>query len=223
MAKRKRTQRLTKLTQREQGRLPRAPLEIPGLPYVALLIAILAATLLQHIQLANRFSGYRNEMNTRIAVLERVASRSILNPIAYGIPQRVSRIIDGDTVALENGEQLRYLGVDAPELTIGQCYSLEAAERNRDLVTGQDITFYRDISERDQYGRILGYAYLPDGTFVNAKLIEEGYGFAYTYPPDVSQHVLLKGLEQEAKEGSRGLWAACAVTDENGRAQTASP
>ncbi|MHC4791110.1 MAG: thermonuclease family protein [Planctomycetota bacterium] len=37
-----------------------------------------------------------------------------------------------------------------------------------------------------QYGRLLGYVFLPDGTFVNAELVKKGYAKVYTYPPNVS-------------------------------------
>lgn len=197
-----------------------APLDHPALPYLALLVAVLVGILAMHVRLTQRFHAYADRVADRLMNLETISARSLTTPIAYGVPQRVARVIDGDTVLLENGEQLRYLGADAPEVTSEQCYSTEATLRNRELVEGEEISFYRDISERDQFGRILGYVYLADGTFVNETLIREGYAFAYTYPPDVSQHVFLKRSEDTAHESGLGLWGGCGAASVDGRMQT---
>ena len=107
----------------------------------------------------------------------------------YGVAVHVSRVIDGDTIELAGGEHLRYIGIDTPEEVDPrkpvQCFATEAAERNKELVEGKDVVFYKDVSERDRYGRLLGFVYLPDGTFVNRMLVSEGYAFSYAYPPDV--------------------------------------
>ncbi len=57
----------------------------------------------------------------------------------------------------------------------------------------------------DKYGRTLADVYLEDGTFVNAEIITQAYGFAHTrlpfkYPEEV------RTLEREAGEARRGLW-----------------
>jgi micrococcal nuclease len=63
-----------------------------------------------------------------------------------------------------------------------------------------------DVERTDRFGRTLAYVYLPDGTFLNAEIVKQGYGHAYTQFP-------FKYLEQfreyegEAREASRGLWA----------------
>ena len=46
---------------------------------------------------------------------------------------------------------------------------------------------------QDQYGRLLRYVYLDDGTFVNAAIIRQGMGRLVTFPPDVAQTEYLKG------------------------------
>lgn len=143
----------------------------------------------------------------------------------YGKPIKVVQVIDGDTIVLVNGEHLRYIGIDTPEefdqRKPVQCWAKEAAERNRQLVEGQDITFYKDVSDHDKYGRWLGFVYLPDGTFVNETLVEEGYAFAYNYKPDVSKKQEFKDAETSAQNNSLGLWSHCEVTKlSSGREQT---
>ena len=61
------------------------------------------------------------------------------------------------------------------------------------------------ISHKDKYGRILAYVYLLDGTFLNAEIIRQGYGFAYTrFPFKYLEE--FRRYEREARESKRGLW-----------------
>src|SRR3989344_1389037 len=91
----------------------------------------------------------------------------------HGKPIRVVKAVDGDTVQLINGEHLRYIGIDTPEefdpRKPVQCFARTAAAKNKELVEGKLITFYKDKTERDQYGRLLGFVYLPDSMLVKSK------------------------------------------------------
>ena len=51
----------------------------------------------------------------------------------------------------------------------------------------------------------LAYVYLMDGTFLNAEIIKQGYGFAYNKYPFNSMEAF-RGYEREARENRRGLW-----------------
>ncbi len=136
----------------------------------------------------------------------------------------VTRIIDGDTVELANGQRLRYIGIDTPEMS-GDCYAWEAKQKNAELVLNQWVKLVKDVSETDRYGRLLRYVYVgsgPDEVFVNAELVRQGYAFAYTYPPDVAFADLFVQLQQEAREAERGLWSAC-VTLTPTETATATP
>lgn len=143
----------------------------------------------------------------------------------YGQAIKVARVIDGDTIELINGDHLRYIGIDTPEEvkpdTPVQCFAREAAEKNKELVEGKDITFYKDVSYHDKYGRWLGFVYLSDGTFVNKELVSKGYAFAYPYTPDISKKSEFQAAEQSARQNNLGLWADCLVAKlKGGREQT---
>ena len=60
-------------------------------------------------------------------------------------------------------------------------------------------------ANRDKYNRLLRYVYLPDGRLLNAEIIAQGYGFAYTRFPFAKMEDFRK-LEREAREAGRGLW-----------------
>ena len=120
----------------------------------------------------------------------------------------VSYVIDGDTIDLENGDRIRYLGVDTPEtvdpLKAVQCYGKEASEFNRKLVEGKKVEV--SFEGQDQRGRKLAYVYLEDGTFVNAELLKHGYARAYRAQNTMYSQMFLE-LEQTAKAAGRGLWS----------------
>jgi micrococcal nuclease len=119
----------------------------------------------------------------------------------------VVRVIDGDTVELGDGSRVRYIGMDTPEAT-GDCYSQEATARNETLVLGRVVELEKDVSETDQYDRLLRYVYV-DGVMVNEVLLAEGYAQVTTYPPDVKYVDRFLAAQQQAIAAGAGLWAGC--------------
>ena len=73
------------------------------------------------------------------------------------------------------------------------------------MVEGKKVRLEYDWQKRDKYGRLLGYVYLEDGTFLNAEIIKQGYGFAYTRFPFKYLEDFRK-YEREARESNKGLW-----------------
>lgn len=133
-------------------------------------------------------------------------------------PVIVGRVIDGDTIELEDKRRVRYIGMNAPELSDSrrqvQCYSQEAARRNQELVEGKEVWLEKDVSEQDQFRRLLRYVYLKDSPagsaiMVNLALTREGFASMATYPPDVKYQAEIAAAEAEARNANRGLWAAC--------------
>ena len=131
-----------------------------------------------------------------------------------GIPAHVSRVVDGDTIIVAvDGEVhvVRYLGIDAPETVRPdwpvEPFGSEASAFNRQLVGGKTVRLERDISETDQFGRLLRYVWLEDGRLVNAILVEAGYARAVTLPPDLKHADEIVRLQREARADERGLWS----------------
>jgi micrococcal nuclease len=146
------------------------------------------------------------------------------NPGLYA----VSHFTDGDTISVSmNGknESVRMIGVDTPEThkpnTPVQCYGPAASAFTKNLIGSQKVRLEADPTNqnRDRYGRLLRYIYLPDGRLVEAELIKNGYGFAYTSFPFTKKDDFVK-LEDAARAANKGLWANCTVTETNGRKQT---
>lgn len=116
----------------------------------------------------------------------------------------VVNVIDGDTIELEDGHRVRYLGIDTPEL--GDYYAAEATAKNKELVEGRIVELQSGKRNRDEHGRLLRYVYV-DGVFVNAELVAQGYAEAHIFDPDDRYSQILVQLEQYAKMRQRGLWA----------------
>jgi len=122
---------------------------------------------------------------------------------------RVKRVIDGDTLLLTNGERVRLIGVDTPETKHPQKpverFGKEAYLFTQRMVEGKEVRLEFDWQKRDKYGRLLAYVYLSDGTFLNAEIIKQGYGFAYTrFPFKYLEE--FRQYEREARENEKGLW-----------------
>ena len=123
----------------------------------------------------------------------------------------VVRIIDGDTIELQDGRRVRYLGIDTPE--VGEYYATEATAENRQLVEGKIVELQSGKRDQDEYRRLLRYVYV-DGVFVNAELVAQGYATAYIFDPDERYSQVLVQLEQYAKMRNRGLWRDSKIEEE---------
>lgn len=135
----------------------------------------------------------------------------------------VKRAVDGDTLELENGDRVRLIGIDTPEVhesdklyrdaqrsgedsKIIKALGKRSHEFTRQLVEGKRVSLEFDVERYDRYKRILAYVYLKDGTFVNAEIVKQGYASLLTYPPNVKYESLFLELYREAREHKRGLW-----------------
>lgn len=134
---------------------------------------------------------------------------STLREYEYAI---VKRVIDGDTIELANGERVRYIGIEAPELIRPErsieCFAREAVAKNKELVEGVEVRLERDINDRDKYGRLLRYIWTEE-KMINLLLVEEGYASAAAFPPDVKYAGEFVVAERRARETNSGLWMVC--------------
>lgn len=143
---------------------------------------------------------------------------------------RISHFVDGDTIAVDmNGhdEKIRFIGVDTPEThkpnTPVQCYGPAAAAFTKNTIGNNRVRLASDplSTDRDRYGRLLRYVYLPDGTLLNEKLIQEGYGFYYPYFP-FTKSKQFNADEQAAMAAHKGLWANCHPSPTDGGGYTSN-
>ncbi len=129
---------------------------------------------------------------------------------------RVARVVDGDTLKVEIAgrlETIRLIGVDTPETVHPskpvERFGKEASAFTRRLAEGKIVRIESDPdnTDRDKYGRLLRYVFLPDGTNLSAAIIARGYGHAYTRFP-FSRMEEFRALEREARQAGLGLWGS---------------
>jgi micrococcal nuclease len=135
----------------------------------------------------------------------------------------VRSVTDGDTLVLDDGRRVRLIGVDTPEMSNAsrnsssarrnkldertvQSFAKQAKAFLKTTVEGRAVRVEYDQEKTDKYGRTLAYVYRKeDGLFVNAEIVRQGYGFAYTRFPFRFLDEF-RALQKEARNESRGLW-----------------
>jgi micrococcal nuclease len=121
----------------------------------------------------------------------------------------VTKIIDGDTVMLENGDTVKYLGIIAPRLKKNEggpeFFAREAARQNKSLVLMKKVRLEFEGIKKDDEGRLLAYVFVKK-TFVNGELVRMGCAKVAPHPARVKYHDLLTDYEKRASGKSIGLW-----------------
>jgi micrococcal nuclease len=127
----------------------------------------------------------------------------------------VVRIVDGDTLVVTGGVRVRLIGIDTPESVDPrrpvECFGKEAAAALGRLVpAGTPVRLSYDVERTDRFGRTLAYVHRrPDGLFVNAALVEQGFAQPATYPPNVAHAREFVAMAGQARQANAGLWRAC--------------
>lgn len=122
----------------------------------------------------------------------------------------VKKVIDGDTIELESGELVRYIGIDAPETgysrkKMPEAFGEEATEANRRLVEGKTARLEYDKQIKHN-NRLLAYVYVSE-TFVNGELVRKGFALYSPFGPNKSKNTILFQYENEARKNKLGIWA----------------
>ncbi len=135
----------------------------------------------------------------------------------------VLKVIDGDTIRLEDGRVVRYLGIDAPELRkkvnnrwilSPEPYAEEATSFNKKLVEGKQVLIEMDpAKKRDKFGRLTAYVYLVGSKLLaNEELLKAGLAKAEKLPVFMKHRKRFWSIEEMAWHDKRGMWADSSIT-----------
>jgi endonuclease YncB( thermonuclease family) len=137
----------------------------------------------------------------------------------------VSRVIDGDTIALDSGERIRLVQIDAPE-SKGECYGRKAGTVLRQLLpTGTEIRLESDLKldDVDRYGRLLRYIFVGDSN-INLVLVKKGAASVWYFDGDRGRYAEeLLSAAREASHDRTGAWGACEAELDPSSAFTTHP
>lgn len=137
-----------------------------------------------------------------------------LQPVTTGPVRnkyRVSKVIDGDTVVLENNKRIRLLGVNAPEIENrfhpGEPGGMEAKKWLQAKLQGRSVYLEQDRQTLDHYQRTLAHLHLPDGEHINLSLVEKGLATVSLIPPNLLHASTLIKAQQQAEARKLGIWS----------------
>ena len=123
----------------------------------------------------------------------------------------MTKVTDGDTIHLGSLGSVRLIGIDTPEVYgSAECFGREASEfAKRLLPLGARVRYRVGVEERDRYGRLLAYVWLPDGRMLNRVMVQQGFAQPLTIPPIVAFADVFRAGARAARQAGLGLWRAC--------------
>jgi micrococcal nuclease len=135
-----------------------------------------------------------------------------VSPPATG---KVVYVCDGDTIILETGERIRYLGIDAPEVahesSRAECFGDDARKLNSEMVLHKQVSLHYDEEMTDPHGRLLAYVLLPDGRCANLEILRAGCAYVFRTSREFRRLEEFLLVQREAMRSLKGMWGACPV------------
>jgi len=126
---------------------------------------------------------------------------------------RVRYVHDGDTIHLQDGQKIRLIGINAPELgrdgMPDQAYAREARTSLDAAITsaGNRVGLVYGADRQDRYKRILAHLFTTDGENLQARLLSEGMAVAIAHPPNLAFTRCYSELELAARCSGDGIWS----------------
>lgn len=138
--------------------------------------------------------------------------------LAFSLPAdstaKVTAVIDGDTVTLADGREVRLVGIQAPKLPLGRRgfaewpLAGEAKTRLESLALNQDVTLHYGGARSDRHGRLLAHLTVAEGAvWVQGALLQAGLARVYSFPDNRALAADMLAVEREARAARRGIWA----------------
>jgi len=140
-------------------------------------------------------------------------SLAFAGDLEKGAPGHVVSVVDGDTVTLEDGREVRLVGIQAPKLPLGRrnfpTWPLadEAKAHLEDLGDGRDVEVVFGGSRMDRHGRVLAHLYTAEGAWIQGEMLRAGLARVYSFHDNRSLVAEMLALEREARDAGRGIWS----------------
>lgn len=122
------------------------------------------------------------------------------------------RIVDGDTVVLADGREIRLTGIQAPKLPLGRPNfkawprADESKAALETLALNRFVTLHVDGNGQDRYRRVLAHAVRSDGAWLQGEMVAQGLARVYTFPDNRRLGAALLELERAARADRLGIW-----------------
>lgn len=126
------------------------------------------------------------------------------------LEQSVVKVIDGDTLILADGQHVRLLGINTPEVARkgkrGEPGGLAASQWLKRRTEGHRIRLQTGQEKHDRYGRLLAHIFDKDGTHINRELVAAGLATVSIIPPNLGYTEVLLAAQRQARIAGKGLW-----------------
>ena len=138
---------------------------------------------------------------------------ALLSPVPAAVAElaRVQRVLDGDSVRLADGREIRLIGINTPEFdkdgAAHQPLAETARRRTAALLEGKSVRIVYDSERFDRHERTLAYLILLDGRDVQEVLLREGMAWFVAIPPNTARLGLYREAESAARAARLGVWA----------------
>jgi len=123
---------------------------------------------------------------------------------------QIKKVYDGDTILLNNGKKVRFLGINTPEVEKrnqpGQVGGEAAKQWLIKRLKGHTVRLEKDVEYKDKYGRLLAHIFTDDQQHINLELVQRGLATVNIYPPNLKYSQLLLQAQSQAEQAKLGLW-----------------
>lgn len=172
-------------------------------PLVCLLLGLPLPTQAEVFEWRDMFGRHhysdRKQADARIVTVEPTVSYHV-----------VKKVFDGDTILLSNGQKVRLLGVNTPEVA-GRNKNAEAGGEAaktwlKNWLEHKKVRLEGDVEKQDKYQRTLAHVFTVDKRHVNLELVRQGLAAVNIYPPNLKYVQTLLAAQQDAERAGLGIW-----------------
>lgn len=124
---------------------------------------------------------------------------------------RVKKVLDGDTIKLENGRKVRLLAINAPEVAGRNKLEEQGGEAAKQWLIkklqGKKVRLEYDQEKKDKYGRTLAHVFTDKDEHINLMLLRLGLAHLNLYPSNTLYLKQLTVAQQQAEQQTKGIWS----------------
>ncbi len=165
----------------------------------------------QYVSMSGRIAWRSSFLATLALVV--ATTTGLCEQLVAGESARAVEIVDGDTLVLDSGKQVRLVGLQAPKLPLGRPdftawpLSEDAAAALRELSLGKTLSLVYGGRRKDRHGRILAHLYDESGSWIQGAMLQRGMARVYSFSDNRSLVAEMLAIERQARAARRGIWA----------------
>jgi len=159
---------------------------------------------------AEIFKWYDSEGNTHFSDQPHQGAKTLKIDPGYSFV-KVKKVYDGDTILLTNGNKIRLLGINTPEVesrykSASEAGGEAAKQWLKKLLLKKKVRIERDVEKHDKYSRVLAHVFTEDKQHINLELVKKGFASVNIHPPNIKYTDELVDAQNQAEQAQLGIW-----------------